>query len=83
MWISHKTRTVGFSRADVIAFKRQWPCSGLRDQQYWFQFEAKGDLVDTNVGERDDGSAATALSHDAQSALTENTIPTWATLERA
>jgi hypothetical protein len=80
MWIAHKSRTVGFSRADVLAFKAQWPCSGLADHQYWFQFEANGDLVDTNVGESSDGSAAVALSHDAQAALQAGTIPAYAIL---
>lgn len=57
--------TVRFSTNEVRAFKAKWPCSGLADRSYWFQFDINGDLVDTNVPESEDGSAALALSQDA------------------
>lgn len=54
-------------RREVISFKRRWPCSGLRDMAYTFQFDKRnGDLIDTTVGETDDGGAASALSQDAR-----------------
>lgn len=54
------------SRAEVDAFNARWPCSELRDRSYWFEFESNGDLVDTDVPEQDDGSAARALCDDAK-----------------
>ena len=55
------------SREEIAAFNATWPCSPLSaDRHYWFEFEANGDLVDTDVPEHQDGAAALALSHDAQ-----------------
>lgn len=63
---SGNKRKVIVSREEVREFNRHWPCSELRDRSYWFEFAENGDLVDTDVPEHDDGSAAVALSQDAQ-----------------
>ena len=42
----------------------------LSDRPYWFEFDANGDLVDTDVPEHDDGPEAVALSQDAYAFLT-------------
>lgn len=62
--------SVSISRAEVEAFKSQWPCSGLSDRPVTFQFgKRNGDLVDIwpyRYASRFDGDAAVALSQDAQ-----------------
>lgn len=70
-------RKVRFSRAAVALFNAQWPGSTLRDRSYWFEFAENGDLIDTDVPEHDDGTAALALSEDAQAWLDGN-APAWA-----
>ena len=63
-------RKVRFSRDDIATFNAQWPCSTLRDSRaYWFQFDERGDLVDCDVPEQDDGQAALALADDAKRIL--------------
>lgn len=63
----------------VAEFNRRWPCSELRSTRaYWFDFDANGDLVDTDVPEHDDGSAATAMSDDCKAFLFEGKTPAWA-----
>ncbi len=60
------SRKVIVSRDEVANFNSRWPCSELRDSRaYWFEFDSDGDLIDTDVPEQDDGSAASA----ARSAL--------------
>lgn len=74
---SGNSRKVIFTREDVAAFNRQWPCSELRDRAYWFEFDENGDLVDTDVPEHDDGQAALALSEDAKRYLFDDVEPEW------
>ncbi len=69
-------RKAGFTAAEVRIFRLQFPCSGLRDRAYWFEFDSRGDLVDTDVPEHDDGPGAVALSYDAQAWLA-GTMPDW------
>ena len=59
---------VSVSRAEVEAFKRSFPCSGLPDKAITFQFDHRnGDLVDIwPDSSRFDGSGLLALSQDAQ-----------------
>lgn len=78
---SGNRRKVIFSQSDVDAFNRQWPCSELRSRSYWFEFDRNGDLIDTDVPEHDDGSAALAMSQDAQAYLFDDVVPDYATLE--
>ena len=69
---------IRFSEDEVLAFKKSWPCSGLQDRSYWFEFEGSKygfTLVDTDLPEQDDGVAALALSHEAQRYLEELTSP--------
>jgi hypothetical protein len=68
------SRKVRFSIEEVYAFNEKWPCSTLRNRSYWFEFDARGDLVDTDVPEHDDGPAALVLSHDAQTFLNEESV---------
>ncbi len=71
-------RKVIVSRQAVQLFNSVWPCSELRaTRAYWFEFEANGDLVDTDCPEQDDGSAAAALSQDCQAYLFDGTTPAW------
>ena len=70
---------VRVSRSGVRCFNSAWPCSELRDSRaYWFEFDASGDLIDTDVPEQDDGPAASAMSGDCKAYLLENIIPAWA-----
>lgn len=54
------------SREEVAAFRATWPCCKLRDRAYWFEFDSRGDMVDCDVPEQDDGPEANALSNDAR-----------------
>lgn len=55
------------SRDEVNRFRASFPCSGLYDRSYWFEFDkSNGDLVDTDVPEHSDGEGSSALSRDAQ-----------------
>lgn len=65
MKIWNSTRKVIVSRTEVIDFMRTFPCSGLRERAYWFEFDENGDLIDTDIPEHDDGPGAVALSQDA------------------
>lgn len=66
-------RKVRISSEGVALFNAYWPCSTLRSSRaYWFEFDAYGDLVDTDVPEHDDGSAAVALAADCQEWMEEN-----------
>ena len=67
--LSSNPRKVRVSQAEVQLFRQGWPCNNLRDRSYWFEFDAKGDLVDTNVSERDDGPGASSLAEDAKAFL--------------
>lgn len=72
-------RKVIVSREGVAAFNRQWPASELRTTRaYWFEFDARGDLVDTDCPEHDDGAAARAMSDDCRAYLETDTLPGWA-----
>lgn len=71
-------RKVQVTRLGVRLFNAQWPCSELRStRSYWFEFASNGDLVDTDVPEQDDGSAALAMSQDCQAYLNGD-VPGWA-----
>ena len=72
------SRKVRITRAGVIFFNRRWPCSKLDPaRSYWFEFDAKGDLVDTDVPEHSDGPEASALADDAKAFLFEDQMPGW------
>lgn len=71
-------RKVRITRLGVALFNRRWPCSSLdENRSYWFEFDANGDLIDTDLPEHDDGSAALALSQDCQAWLFDDTMPEW------
>lgn len=77
--IWNNSRKVIVSRDGVAAFNRRWPCSELRDSRaYWFEFDSDGDLIDTDVPEQDDGSAATAMADDCKTFLFDGVTPEWA-----
>jgi hypothetical protein len=79
MRIIDNTSKVFVSRDDIAAFNRQWPCSELRSSRaYWFEFDADGDLVDTDCPEQDDGSAASAVASDCREFFLHGTLPDWA-----
>ena len=77
MQIWNNSRKVIVSREDVALFNAHWPCSSLRDRSYWFEFDASGDLVDTDVPEQDDGPAALAMSEDCRQFLSDDETPEW------
>lgn len=61
-----------------VLFNSVWPCSELRtSRHYWFEFAENGDLIDTDVPESDDGSAAAALSDDCKAWLFDGRQPEW------
>ena len=67
------------SREAVASFNRGWPCSELQSTRaYWFEFDASGDLIDTDVPEHSDGSAAVAMADDCRAFLMEGERPEWA-----
>lgn len=71
-------RKVIVSREEVAAFNAQWPCSELRSTRaYWFEFDLAGDLIDTDVPQQDDGSAATAMAADCYAVLWDSTFADW------
>lgn len=73
-----KGRKVIVSRGEVANFNSRWPCSSLRESRaYWFEFDASGDLVDTDVPEQDDGPAAAALADDCKAFLFDDEEPAW------
>lgn len=57
---------VRFTREEVDVFRKSWPGCNLESRSYWFEFASNGDLIDTDVPEHSDGTAALALSQDAQ-----------------
>jgi hypothetical protein len=70
---------VRVSAEGVASFNRGWPCSELRaTRAYWFEFDSSGDLVDSDLPESDDGSAAVAMADDCRAFLLEGTRPDWA-----
>ena len=61
--------TVTVTTRDVAEFAASWPCSGLRARPVTFEFDARGNLVDSNDQRqhpRADGSAMLALCDDAK-----------------
>lgn len=66
-----RKRKVIVSREEVNAFRARFPCSGLHDRSYWFEFDDRGDLIATDVPEHGDGPGALALSQDAAEFLGE------------
>lgn len=72
-------RKVIVSRDGVAAFNRVWPCSELRSTRaYWFEFDERGDLIDTDCPQQDDGPAASAMADDCKAYLFDDEQPTWA-----
>jgi len=70
---------VRVNRSGVRCFNATWPCSELRDSRaYWFEFDSRGDLIDTDLPQQDDGPAASALSDDCKAYLLDNVTPAWA-----
>jgi len=70
---------VRVSREGVAAFNRTWPGSTLRDSRaYWFEYDARGDLVDSDVPEHDDGAAALAMADDCKAFAFDDELPQWA-----
>jgi len=71
-------RKIIVSRAGVAAFNATWPCSTLRPTRaYWFEFDAGGDLIDTDCPEQDDGPAASAMADDCRAYLFDGMPPSW------
>lgn len=72
-------RKVIVSRDGIAAFNRIWPGSSLRaTRAYWFEFDARRDLVDTDCPEQDDGPAASAMADDCKAYLFDDVTPAWA-----
>lgn len=72
-------RKVIVSRAGVASFNRGWPCSRLSSERhYWFEFDADGDLIDSDVPEHSDGPEAAAMADDCKAFLFEDERPDWA-----
>ena len=67
-----------FSKQEIALFNAKWPGSTLRaTRAYWFEFDERGNLIDTDVPEHDDGYAAAALAHDAARYIFDDVQPEW------
>lgn len=72
-------RRVRVSRTGVALFNAPWPCSKLQtNRAYWFEFDERGQLTDSDVPEQDDGPEALALGGDCLAWLDDGTSPDWA-----
>lgn len=69
---SGNKRKVIIPADEVREFMSRFPCSGLRNRSYWFEFDHVGDLIDTDVPQHDDGPGAAALADDARKFYLEN-----------
>lgn len=58
-------RSVTFSELEIYKWKRKFPGSRLPEKSTFFQFEANGDLCDTNVSADANETAQIALANDA------------------
>lgn len=75
---SGNKRKVIVSRSEVAAFNRKWPCSKLSPtRHYWFEFDERGDLVDTDVPEHSDGPEAAVMSDDCALFLLSGDVAEW------
>lgn len=71
-------RKVIVSKTGVTLFNARWPNSTLRaSRAYWFEFDTRGDLIDCDVPEHDDGPAAQALAQDCKEYLDDGMQPQW------
>jgi hypothetical protein len=71
-------RKVFVSAVEVALFNSKWPGSELRPtRSYWFEFGANGDLVDHDIPQHDDGSAAAAMADDCRDYIMAGKIPEW------
>ena len=71
-------RKVRVSSAGVASFNRGGPCSNLRSSRaYWFEFDSRGELVDSDLPESDDGPEAVAMAQDCLAWLDDDTAPEW------
>ena len=52
-------------------------CTLRPTRAYWFEFDAGGDLVDTDCPEQDDGPAASAMADDCRAYLFDGMPPSW------
>lgn len=78
VYLTIQDRKVIVSREGVNAFRQQWPGCSLRDRSYWFEFDADGDLIDTDVPEHDDGPGSSAMADDCLDYLQYGSLPAWA-----
>jgi hypothetical protein len=59
----------------VAAFNKRWPCSNLLDDRsISFEFDRRGDLIDTDAP---DGEAALAMANDVKAFLFDHKWPEW------
>lgn len=69
---------VRVSREGVALFNLRWPGSNLSSNRaYWYEFDAEGDLVDTDCPEHDDGPANLAMCDDCKAWLFDDVVPEW------
>ncbi len=69
---------VRVSQEGVDAFRARWPGARLRSRSYWFEYDSRGDLVDTDVPEHDDGPDSAAMADDCRAWLFDDETPEWA-----
>ena len=62
----------------IALFNRRWPGSNLRtSRHYWFEFDNDGNLIDCDMPQHDDGTAAQALMEDCRAWLFDDVQPEW------
>jgi hypothetical protein len=78
MIITYSKFKIGFDQVAIALFNAQWPASPLDPKrQYWFEFDADRNLIDTDVPEHTDGPAAAALASDAEAYAFDSIQPEW------
>jgi hypothetical protein len=66
------------SRQEVARFNARWPGSPLNpNRHYGFEFDEQGDLLDSDVPEHQDGTAALALAYACREFYLLETWPEW------
>lgn len=77
-FIKLSSRKVEVSPEGVAKFKSKWAGSKLdSENDYWFEFDSDGNLIDTSVPARQDDYGVSILANDCRDWLFDDKIPEW------